>query len=104
MLFRSVASSPDEVKRVIEARATGVNVASGTSFRQASAATGTDSPAMAYADIAAIASAVRDALPPADRGRFDRHVAPDLDPFKAILLTQHSAPDRSSIRVFILIG
>jgi len=95
-----LASSLAEVEAVLDARASG-NVTSAPAFVTGLRHNELDNNSVAYLDINAIDSAVRSALPPAERSRFDSQVAPYLDHFTSLLETTKNSSDRSTLHAFI---
>jgi hypothetical protein len=97
-----LASSPEEVKAVLDAHAGGGNVTAAANFRDATGMRIRNS-GMMYLDVEAIAAAIRETLPAFDQQDYDAHVAPNLMPVKAFLLTQQNGSDQISSRIFVLI-
>lgn len=95
-----VASSPDEVKAAIDAH-TGGGITSAADFQAAGRAAGTQDPFL-YLNIAATVGAVRQGLPLESLGSFDRQVAPNLAPLRAVMVAGGAAPDRLSARLVLL--
>jgi hypothetical protein len=99
-----VASSLDEAKAVLDARATGAILASGDRFQTARAEAPGSEAAMLYVDVEAVGRAIRSALTGEGLAEFDRNVVPDLTPVKAYILGVAADPNRSTVRMFVLIG
>jgi hypothetical protein len=99
-----LASSLDELKAVIDARADGSSITSARNFIDAVGTTRRNVAGMLYIDVGAITSAFRDAMPSEQQARFDAETAKDLAPLKAFVLTSSNGPDRASVRLFLLIG
>jgi len=94
-----IASSPDEVRAVLDARAGG-NVTGSLGYRTAIGHADSSNNGVLYLDVGSIAAAVRAALPGDARQQYDQQVAPYLNPFKTFVLTSRSASDRVTLRAF----
>jgi hypothetical protein len=98
-----VASSPEEIKDLIDARTGGRNIMASDRFQQALGHAEAENTAIYYVDIEAVTGAVRDALPPEEQASFDADVGPNLEALKAFIFTTSGTADRSSGRIFLLI-
>jgi hypothetical protein len=98
-----IASSPEEVKDLIDARDGGGNITSAARFQQAIAHGDIENVGMFYVDIEAVVAAIRDSLSPQEQASFDEDVRPNLDPLKAFIFTATGSPERSTVRTFLLI-
>jgi hypothetical protein len=98
-----VASSPEEIKDLIDARAGGSNITASDRFRQALSHADAENTAIYYVDIEAVTGAVRDALPPEQQASFDADVGPNLEALKAFIFTASGTAERSTGRMFLLI-
>ena len=98
-----VASSPQEVRALIQAHETGQNVTSSERFQAVSKESFQSPDSVFYVDIAETAGAVRDLLPEKERKEYDSKVAPDLDPLKAFMMTSQNGGDQVSEDLFLLI-
>jgi uncharacterized protein DUF3352 len=97
-----IASSPDEIKRVLDARQ-GSSLPSDPAFARAVNSLGGADESLLYLDIAGIASAVRDALPPEERDAYDRNVAPNLKPIESFVMGSADDATTSSLRMVLLV-
>jgi Protein of unknown function (DUF3352) len=95
-----LATSPEELKAVLDAHATTALPGAHrfTAVMQHADATNN---ALLYMDLGAIESAVRGALPPDQRTHYDKEVAPYLEHFSALVLSTANGADRSTLRWFI---
>lgn len=98
-----VASSPEEIKDLIDARTGGRNITASDRFQQALGHAAVENTAIYYVDIEAVTGAVRDALPPEQQASFDADVGPNLEPLKAFIFTTSGTAERSTGRMFLLI-
>jgi hypothetical protein len=98
-----VASSPDEIKDLIDARTGGRNITASDRFQQALSHADAENTAIYYVDIEAVTDAVRDALPPEEQASFDADVGPNLEALKAFIFTTSGTAERSTGRMFVLI-
>jgi len=97
-----VASTPDEVKAVLDAHA-GSGVASSAGYQAMIQHVDSSNNALLYIDVSAVAAAIRSALPPEAAQQFDSKVAAYLGPFKALVLSSRNQPDRATVRAFVAI-
>ncbi|MGH2529627.1 MAG: DUF3352 domain-containing protein [Actinomycetota bacterium] len=98
-----IASSPEEVKDLIDARSGGGTITSAARFQQVMAHADAENTVLFYVDIEVVTAAIRDALSPEEQASFDADVRPNLDPLKAYITTGTSSPERSMVRMFLLI-
>lgn len=98
-----VASSPEEIKDLIDARTGGRNITASDRFQQALGHAEVENTAIYYVDIEAVTDAVRDALPPEEQASFDADVGPNLEALKAFIFTTSGTAERSTGRMFVLI-
>lgn len=98
-----VASSPEEIKDLIDARTGGGNITASDRFQQALGHAEVENTAIYYVDIEAVTNAVRDALPPEEQASFDADVGPNLEALKAFIFTTSGTAERSTGRMFVLI-
>jgi len=101
--FAIVGSSLTEVEAVITAHETGVTIATAEHYRAALPQALSRPLGLVYADIGAIAAAVRPLLPPSAQGDYDRKLAPRLGPITAVIMTSQGSPNSLSQLVFVLI-
>jgi hypothetical protein len=99
-----VASSPEEVRRVLDARTTGSNLTSSDTYRAAVAHVDAGSDALLYVDIGNVSKGVRDHLTARERAEFDADTAIWLRHLKALALSQSTGDSGYSMRMFLLIG
>jgi hypothetical protein len=98
-----IASSPDQVRAILDARASGDSIAVSQNFIDAVGPGGTSNNGMLYVDIEAVVGAYRNALPEDARAQFDTDDAPDLAPLKAFAFTSMNGANRTSVRWFLVI-
>jgi hypothetical protein len=101
--FAIVGSSLTEVEAVISAHETGATIARADHYRAAVAQAAASPSGLLYADLAAVAAALRPLLPPSTQGDYDRKVAPRLGPITAVIMTSQGGPSSLSQLVFLLI-
>jgi hypothetical protein len=98
-----IASSPEEVKDLIDARGGGETITSAARFQQAIAHADPENLSIIYFDIEAVVADVRDALPPQEQASFDADIRPNLEPLKAFIVTTTQGSNRSTARMFLVI-
>jgi hypothetical protein len=98
-----IASSPDEVERLIDTHAGGTPITASPSFSKATEQVGGPEGSIVYLNVAGVLSAVRDAIPPDERSVFDLTVAPNLDPISAIAVGGEGGETHATSRIFIVI-
>jgi len=97
-----VAASPEALRAVIDAHE-GWGLSSEGDFKMALAAVGGMDESLVYVNVADVASAVREALPPDERAQFDRDIAPNLAPIKAFVTGGESDSSGSRQRTVLLV-
>jgi hypothetical protein len=97
-----VAASPEAVRAVIDAHEGG-GLSSEGDFEAALAAVGGMDESLVYVNVADVASAVREALPPDERAQFDRDIAPNLAPLEAFVTGGESDSSGSRQRTVLLV-
>jgi len=97
-----IASTPGEVKAVLDAHAGG-SVTTADGFTNVVKHGDLNNNSLLYLDLASISAAVRDALPAAEGSRFDAEVAPYLDHFTSLLQTSVNGSDRTTFRMFVTV-
>jgi hypothetical protein len=95
-----VASSPDEVKAVVDAHAGGGITSTATFIAASHAAPGPGT--TMYLDLGAITGAVRKALPAQALPEFDQQIAPNLAPLRAFIVTGGGGADHVGSRLVLL--
>jgi hypothetical protein len=98
-----VASSPDELKAVINAHHAGHTISADPAYRQASAASLTKPGTVAFVDLDKVLAALRNSPFMGQAGRLDSKTLANLTPLRALILTATSSADRSDARVVLLI-
>jgi hypothetical protein len=98
-----VASSPEEIKDLIDASRGGSNITASDRFQQALGHAEVENTAIYYVDIEAVTAAIRDALPPEQQASFDADIGPNLEALKAFIFTTSGTVERSTGRMFLLI-
>jgi hypothetical protein len=101
--FAILASSPEEIKGILDAHAAGPTIASSANYTAALGGSAGPTSSVFYLDIEGIAGSVRANLPPEEQQRYDASVAPNLAPVKAYVQTMRSGVDHVTARVFVLI-
>lgn len=97
-----LASSPEEIKRVLDAQAgEGGDVSSDATFGTALDSVDAEADALFYADMGAILDAVGEAIPPDERPFFEIQAA-NVRPLKAIIVSTRSGA-LTQMRMFLLI-
>jgi hypothetical protein len=97
-----IATSPGEIHALIDTKASGDDVRSATVYSQAADSV-PSTEGFVFLDVQAIASAVRESLPPELQASYDRDVAPNLSSVGAFALGSDSTVDRDTLRMFLLI-
>jgi hypothetical protein len=97
-----VASSPDEVKAVLDTKASGSDITDAPVFRQAVGSASSLGQLM-FVDVQAIAAVIRTTLPPQQQSQFDSQVAPNLRPVKALVITGRTQGTRQTVRILLLV-
>jgi hypothetical protein len=98
-----VASSPQEARAVIDAKADEAGIASVARFRRTVGDSSETSAGLLYVDVEAVARAIRESLTSPEAEDYDEDVAPNLDPVKAFGTSSTASSTRVSGRLFVLI-
>jgi hypothetical protein len=99
-----LASTPDEVKAIIDAHKGGATIASDPTYKTASAASLAKPSAIVYVDIAKLLDAIRKSPLGAQAGLGSgSRMAANVDPLKAMMMTTASESDRAAERFFVII-
>ncbi len=99
-----LASTPDEVKAIIDTHKGGATIASDPSYKTASAASLAKPSAIVYVDIARLLDAIRKSPLGSQSGLGSgSRLSADVDPLKAVIVTAASQPDRATERFFAII-
>jgi hypothetical protein len=98
-----LASSPAEIRAIIDAQRNGGNITSADHFVAASAATFRAPQGFFYLDVSEATTAILDYAPAASLSSYDAKAAANLAPVKAVLIASQGSSDRISERIFILI-
>jgi len=98
-----LASSPEELKAVIDAHHAGHTISADPTYRQASAASLTKPGTVAFVDLDKVVGALRQSPFMGQAGRLDSKTLANLTPIRALILTASSAADRADARVVLLI-
>jgi hypothetical protein len=101
--FAILASSPEEIKAILDAHAGSSTIASAANYTAALRGSAGQTSSLSYLDIEAIADAVRANLPPDEQQSYDANVAPNLRPVKAFVETEQCGVDNRTSRLFLLI-
>jgi Protein of unknown function (DUF3352) len=98
-----LASFPQEVRDILDARADGDDIRSAQRYRQVISRLDDPNLTLQYLDVEAIVQAIGDALPPSEQQQFDADVGQNLEPLKALGLTVLATEDLISLRLFAVI-
>ncbi len=97
-----LASTPDEVKAIIDAHKGGAIIASDPTYQTASAASIANPSAIIYVDVARLVEGIRQS-PFGSRSGPDDQTYANLAPLRATMLTSASRADRAVERFFVII-
>ena len=97
-----VATSPEEIRQLIDTEASGEDVRTATVYASATASVPVVE-SVFFLDIQAIADTVRENLPPDAQALYDEDVAPNLAPLTAFVVGGESDEERQTIRMFLQI-
>jgi hypothetical protein len=99
-----LASTPDEVKAIIDTHKDGATIASDQTYKTASAASIANPSAIIYVDIARLVEAIRQSPLGSQSGLgADSAVYANLAPLKATMLTAASQADKAVERFFVIV-
>jgi hypothetical protein len=99
-----LASTPDEVKAIIDTHKGGATIASDPTYKTASAASLAKPSAIVYVDIARLLDAIRKSPLGSQSGLGSgSRLSADVDPLKAVIVTAASQADRATERFFAII-
>jgi hypothetical protein len=99
-----LASTPAEVKAVIDAHKNGTTIASEATYKAASAASLANPSGIVYVDVARLLAAIRQSTLGAQAGLgAGSTLSANLDPIKAVILTAASQPDKATERFFVIV-
>lgn len=98
-----VGTTPDQVFSIIDAAGGQYRVGNDPVYAEAASRVDRDPDTIAFLDITQGAAEIRAALPADGQGQYDRDVAPNIQPLKALILTGKQQPDRISERLFLRI-
>ena len=99
-----LASTPDEVKAIIDTRKGGAGIASDATYKSASAASLASPSGIVYLDIAKLVDAIRKSPFGSQAGLGSGStVSANVDPVKAVMVTAASQGDRATERFFVII-
>ena len=96
-----IASTPAEVRAVIDARRGG-NITTSPQYQVVAGQIGASNDGAFYLNVQAIVAAVRTVLPADARVAFDQQVAPYLTPIQAIGSSSHFFSDHVATSEFVL--
>lgn len=97
-----LAASPEAIRAAVDAHE-GESIASEGTFRAAVAAIDGVDQQLLYVNVGEVGQAIREALPPEERSRFDLEVAPSLEPIDAFVAGTRTTTAGSSTRMMLLI-
>jgi len=98
-----VASSPDELKAIIDAHHAGHTISADPTYRQASAASLTKPGTVAFVDLDKVVAALRQSPFMGQAGRLDTKALATVTPLRALIVTANTSADHSDARVVLLI-
>src|SRR6202165_2843000 len=99
-----LASTPAEVKAIIDAHKGAATIASDATYKTASAASLTKPSAIVFVDVAKLLNAIRQSPLGSQTGLGSSStLGANADPFKAVIVTAASQADRSTERFFVII-
>ena len=98
-----IATSPVEIHRLIDTKASGEDVRTSPVFTSATARVPT-AEGVVFLDVQAIAATVRENLPTADQATYDEDVAPNLAPITAFVVGSESDEQHQTVRMFLQIA
>jgi hypothetical protein len=97
-----IASSPDEVKAIIDTAGGAPNITSSSVYQQ-ELGSSTKNNGELFIDVQKALSAIEANLPAGQKASFDRDVLPNLKPIQAIVYTQTSSSDHTSGHLLIAV-
>jgi hypothetical protein len=99
-----LASTPSEVKAIIDAHKGGATIAGDPTYKTSSAASLAKPSAIVYVDVARLLNAIRQSPLGAQTGLGSSStLGANVDPFKAVIITAASQADRATERFFVII-
>ena len=99
-----LASTPDEVKAIIDTHKGGANIASDPTYKSASNGSLASPSGIIYVDIAKLADAIRKSPFGSQAGLGSGSaLSANVDPVKAVILTAASQSDRATERFFVIV-
>ena len=99
-----LASTPGEVKAIIDTHKGGASIAADATYKTASAASLTNPAAIVYFDIARLVDAIRKSPLGSQAGLGSGStVSANIDPVKAVIITSGSQSDRATERFFVIV-
>ena len=99
-----VASSPAELNRILDARATGATLQTSDTYRATVPHVDDPSSSLLFVDLQAIGRGIRGSLDPAERKAFDADAASWFAHLRGIAMSQAGGHDGYDVRLFVLIG
>src|ERR1700730_3238743 len=99
-----LASTPAEVKAIIDAHKGAATIASDSTYKTSSAASLAKPSAIVYVDIARLLNAIRQSPLGSQTGLSSSStLGANADPFKAVIVTAASQADRATERLFVIV-
>jgi hypothetical protein len=98
-----LASFPQEVRDILDAKASGDDIRSSARYRRVIERLDDPNITLEYVDVEGVIEAIRNALPPSEQAQFDAEVGQNIEPLKGFGLTVLPAEDLVSVRLFVLI-
>src|SRR2546425_9810210 len=99
-----LASTPAEVKAIIDTHKSGASIASDATYKSASSASLASPSGIIYLDIAKLAAAIRKSPFGSQAGLGSGSaLSANVDPVKAVILTASSQADRATERFFVIV-
>ncbi len=98
-----IATSPDEIRRLIDAKDGGSSITSSSTYTTALSGV-PSSDGVLYVNVAAVADAIRAALPPDLQAGYDHDVKPNLDPISSFVVGTEAGADHQHVRILVAVG
>jgi hypothetical protein len=98
-----LASFPQEVRDILDAKAAGDDVTAAGRYRQVIAQVDDPNSFLLFVDVEGAVEAIRTALPTSEQQAFEAEVAQNIEPAKGFGMTFLTSEDLISLRLFVLI-
>jgi len=97
-----IATSPEEIRQLIDTESSGDDIRSTPVYSAATARVPT-SESVFFLDVRSMAATIRESLPPEARRAYDEEVAPNLSPITAFVIGSESDEEGQTLRMFLQI-